>query len=230
MAFSAGPNRELFKLLQALHAQIDEKSADGEAYRNLADTLEGLNAVAQAAVKGGRRIDLELCTSVLFVSSSPPNLLSFISKTLKSGFYQNKTVIDARVQAFDLSRQYFEAVCNGTKRADMARAAELVVDVCVEAFKREQSSGSKVATLDALYEAIQSAPVSVQRVQASKHLEALFKDYSLGRTGKAKSSNTLQSKILRVMGVLGREFPASIAPCVKKEKRIGCLAAMALRH
>ena len=214
MAFSAGPNRELFKLLQSLHAQIDENDSDDSLspYRNISDTLDGIQTVALATARSDRHIDVELCTSVLFVSSSPPNLLAFVRKTLKFAFFQNKVVIDARVQAFEFIKNYFDGVCHGTKRADMARAAELVVDVCVEAFKREQSSASKLAALDALFEAIQSAPVAVQRIQAGTHLEALFNDYSLGRTGKTKSSNTLQSKILRVMGLLGREFPASIAP------------------
>ena len=76
----------------------------------------------------------------------------------------------ATPQAFELVRTYFDAVCHGTKRADMARAAELVVQVCVDAFKREQSSASKVAALDALFEALQSAPVGVQRVQAGSFI------------------------------------------------------------
>ena len=217
-SFSSGPNRALFKLLQSLHAQIDSPSTDASLspYRNLDDTLDGLASVALATTKSDRRIDVELCTSVLFVSNSPPNLLSFIRKSLKSIFFENKVVIDARVQAFAFIREYFDAVCHGSKRSEMARAAELVVQVSVEAFKRERSSVSKIAALDVLLEAIKSAPVSVQRVQARKHLDALFNDYALGRTGKSKSSDTLQSKILRVMGLLGREFPASIAPHAKQ--------------
>ena len=78
MALSAGPNRELFKLLQSLHAQISaqDTSANPADYRGISDTLEAINSVAQATVKSDRRIDVKLCTSVLFVSASPPNLVA----------------------------------------------------------------------------------------------------------------------------------------------------------
>lgn len=220
MASFAGPVGKLFPLLRSLHEQIDACLADGDggnsSFDGLGDTLSELSNVSLVIVKAEQTVEVDLCTSVLFVSSSPPNLLAFIDKTLKHVFFQNKEVIAVRMQAFKFVQHFLDAVCHGNKRPEMATAAETVVNTCVEAFKREQSSSAKVASLDALYEATRSAPVGVQQIHASKHLETLFNDYAVGRTGKSKSSNTLQSKLLRVMGLLGREFPACIAPFARQ--------------
>lgn len=90
-----------------------------------------------------------------------------------------------------------------------------VVSALINAFRAEMTSKVKCAILKPLQILLELEMVNVESNNITDLISWLFDDFSAGRTGTSKTSNTCQAEILVTLGMLGNRFPASMSQWAK---------------